>query len=212
MRRCGARCGSAQYDYPTSQCHTPVHRLLSVATSGASGSKNICFILPIILINAVTHRDYFYDSSHIYIHMYPDRMEIENPGGLPRGITIEKLGSRSVRRNRLIADLLQHRAKYINRVGSGFDRMQQSLAENSNPPLEVSTTNFFNLRFYRRVKPAAEVNLTARQWQLYRAVINEGSLAKSAASLLATPVFVFQSPLKIHPFFLCRPGETCGAK
>ncbi len=77
--------------------------------------------------------------------MFPDYIEIENPGGLYRGLTLEDLGKRSIRRNRLIADLL-HRAGYIERVGSGFSRMEQALAENNNPPLKVSATNFFNIR------------------------------------------------------------------
>src|SRR5262249_44719055 len=81
------------------------------------------------VINAVTHRDYLYDSSHIYVHMFPDYVEIESPGGLYRGLTLEDLGKRSIRRNRLIADLL-HRAGFIERVGSGFSRMENALREN----------------------------------------------------------------------------------
>lgn len=43
------------------------------------------------IINAVTHRDYFYDSAHIYLHMFPDYVEIDSPGGLHRGLSIEDL-------------------------------------------------------------------------------------------------------------------------
>lgn len=50
-----------------------------------------------------------------------------------RGLTVEDLGKRSVRRNRLIADLLQ-RAGFVERVGSGFSRMEMALADNNNPP------------------------------------------------------------------------------
>lgn len=99
------------------------------------------------LINAVVHRDYYYDHSHIYVHIFSDRLEIENPGGLFHGLRLDEFGKRSIRRNRLIADLL-HRAKYIERVGSGVDRIKKSLAENGNPPFEVVTSNFFNIQFY----------------------------------------------------------------
>ena len=58
------------------------------------------------LTNAVMHRDYFYNASRTYLNMFSDRIEIENPGGLFRGLTPEELGKRSVRRNPLIADLL----------------------------------------------------------------------------------------------------------
>lgn len=119
------------------------------------------------VVNAVAHRDYFYDSSHIYIHMFPDYIEMENPGGLFHGLTLDDLGKRSVRRNRLIADLLQ-RAGFMERVGSGFSRMENALAENNNPPLEVVVTNFFSIRFYKRLEGIEKSQLTQRQRDIYR--------------------------------------------
>jgi ATP-dependent DNA helicase RecG len=121
------------------------------------------------IINAVTHRDYYYDSSHIYVHLYPDRIEIENPGGLLHGLTVESLGKRSARRNRLIADLLD-RSGYIERVGSGFARMAHALHENNNPELQVSATNFFNICFYRRPVEFAAAMLSPRQIRLYELI------------------------------------------
>ena len=129
------------------------------------------------VINAVTHRDYLYDSSHIYVHMFPDYIEIESPGGLYRGLTLEDLGKRSIRRNRLIADLL-HRAGYIERVGSGFSRMQSSLMENSNPPLEVKASNFFNIRFYKRLEDIEPAKLTPRQIEIYQILSRRDSVNK----------------------------------
>jgi ATP-dependent DNA helicase RecG len=134
------------------------------------------------IVNAVAHRDYFYDSSHIYIHMFPDYIEIENPGGLYRGLSLEDLGKRSVRRNRLIADLL-HRAGFVERVGSGFSRMEKSLAENNNPPLEVSATNFFNIRFYKRLEGINERDLTSRQKDIYRLLCNRDKATKKEIAL-----------------------------
>lgn len=129
------------------------------------------------IINAVTHRDYYYDSSHIYIHIYPDHIDIENPGGLFNGMNIENLGKRSVRRNRLIADLLHH-AKYIERVGSGFDRMKQALAQNNNPPLEINATNFFDLRFYKRIPNITVSKMTQRQAILYHLIEERQQVTK----------------------------------
>lgn len=130
------------------------------------------------VVNAVVHRDYIYDSSHIYVHMFTDYVEIENPGGLFRDLTLEDLGKRSVRRNRLIADLL-HRSGFVERVGGGFSRMKTALAENNNPPLQVSVTNFFNIRFYKRVEKFVPASLTARQLRIYRLLAERGSLTKS---------------------------------
>lgn len=129
------------------------------------------------VVNAVVHRDYIYDSSHIYVHMFPDYIEIENPGGLYRGLSLEDLGKRSIRRNRLIADLL-HRAGYIERVGSGFSRMESALAENNNPPLEVKVTNFFNIRFYRRLNEINQSKLSARQLEIYRLLGEDQGISK----------------------------------
>lgn len=134
------------------------------------------------IINAVTHRDYLYDGSHIYIHMYPDHIDIENPGGLYSGLTIEDLGRRSVRRNRLVADLL-HRAKYIERVGSGFDRMREELKNNGNPPLEVSATNFFSIRFLKRLQDTRLQQLTPRQLAIYTSFAERGKLTKKEVAV-----------------------------
>jgi len=134
------------------------------------------------IINAVMHRDYYYGHSHTYIHIYPDYIDIQNPGGLFSGLTIEDLGKRSVRRNRLIADLLHH-AKYIERVGSGFDRMERALQENHNPPLEVQATNFFDIRFYKRLPEISTQHLTPRQAALIRLVQNREIISKKDAVL-----------------------------
>lgn len=133
------------------------------------------------IINAVMHRDYFYDGSHVYVHIFSDRLEIENPGGLPLGMTMENLGRRSVRRNRIIADLL-YRAGFVERIGSGIQRMQKALAENGNPPMSISATNFFLVRFYPRVTTKGTKALTLRQNKLYQFALEKGVIAKSEAA------------------------------
>lgn len=138
-----------------------------------------------VIVNAIAHRDYLYDASHIYIHLYQDRIEIENPGGLYKGLTLENLGKRSVRRNRLIADLLHH-ARYIEKIGSGFDRMKAALTENNNPPFEVSVTNFFDIRFYKRI---AEINLSllsSRQIVLWDLMKERKTISKKEVASILT--------------------------
>jgi ATP-dependent DNA helicase RecG len=82
-----------------------------------------------------------------------------------------------VRRNRLIADLL-HRAGYIERVGSGFDRMRTALLSNKNPSLEVTTTNFFNIRFYKRAQDMDLSKLSSRQLMLYHQFLERKIMTK----------------------------------
>lgn len=130
------------------------------------------------VINAVMHRDYYYDLSHTYVHIHSNRLEVESPGGLPLGLQLEELGQRSVRRNRLVADLL-FRAKYVERIGSGIRRMERALAENGNPPMEISASNFFVVRFYPLIAPAGTIDLTGRQSQLCRLLADRGALSTS---------------------------------
>ena len=49
---------------------------------GARRQESFEYPIPAVreaIINAVMHRDYFYDASNIYISIYSDRLEIENP-------------------------------------------------------------------------------------------------------------------------------------
>lgn len=156
-------------------------RIMSTRSSVLGARQDVYEYSPVALreavINAITHRDYLYDSSHIYIHMFPDYIEIENPGGLYRGLVLEDLGKRSIRRNRLIADLL-HRAGFIERVGSGFSRMEKALAENNNPPLQIIATNFFNIRFLKRMSGIDQSLLTARQLAIFNSVCSHPGVTK----------------------------------
>lgn len=135
------------------------------------------------IINAVMHRDYYYDASHIYIHIFSDRLEIENPGGLYHGLKIEDLGKRSVRRNRTIADLL-YRAKFVERIGSGIQRMEKALELNNNPPMEITATNFFVVKFFPRIASDRTLSLTTRQNKLYQFIKGKGSVSKTEAAQL----------------------------
>lgn len=170
-------------------CLTFLKRHINVAAKfnpNITAAREDIFDYPLIalreaVINAITHRDYSYDGSNIYIHMYPTHIDIENPGGLYHGLRIADLGKRSVRRNRLIADLL-HRSKYIERVGSGFDRMRHSLSENNNPPLEISASNFFNIRFMKREENELIKSLTTRQYNVYHLFNTRNTLSKKEIS------------------------------
>lgn len=72
------------------------------------------------VVNAFIHRDYF-DPDFISIHIFKDRIEIRNPGGLFGGLTIKDITTRyiSKRRNELLADVL-NRAHLVERKGRGI--------------------------------------------------------------------------------------------
>lgn len=61
------------------------------------------------VVNAVVHRDYEISGSQIIIRIFPDRIEIQNPGGLHNTLTEEALytGCQPVRRNQHIAGFMR---------------------------------------------------------------------------------------------------------
>lgn len=75
------------------------------------------------ITNAVMHRDWFIEGANIFVEIYTDRIEVVSPGGLPKGMTLADLGSKSIRRNALIADLL-HRIDFIEKAGTGIKRIR----------------------------------------------------------------------------------------
>ena len=72
------------------------------------------------IVNAFCHRDYR-DRDEVRVAVFPDRVEIRNPGSLPEGFTIADLRSKQIsrRRNPVIAGLLQ-RIHLIEAWGRGL--------------------------------------------------------------------------------------------
>jgi ATP-dependent DNA helicase RecG len=100
------------------------------------------------VINAVIHRDYFEKGANVMVEIFDDRVEIANPGGLPRGLRIENFGKESILRNPNIANLMQ-RIEYIEKMGTGILRMQKLLADAGLPPLRYELSGFVRAIFYR---------------------------------------------------------------
>jgi ATP-dependent DNA helicase RecG len=97
------------------------------------------FVLREAIINAVAHRDYFERGANVQVDIFDNRVEISNPGGLPKGLKPENFGKHSVARNSLIAALL-HRCNYVERAGTGIQRMREGMKEASllEPTFEFS--------------------------------------------------------------------------
>lgn len=81
------------------------------------------------LNNALTHRDYL-QNGDIQLAVYDDRIEIWNPGELPKQLTPEqlKIKHRSIPRNPFLADRL-YLIKYIERWGRGTNRIVEEMRE-----------------------------------------------------------------------------------
>jgi len=77
-----------------------------------------------------------------------NRVEIYNPGGLPKGLSAEEFGKRSVCRNPLIASLLL-RCDYIEKMGTGIERIRAALEKENCPKVKIRFNTMFTLEFPR---------------------------------------------------------------
>ncbi len=100
------------------------------------------------VINAVVHRDYFLDGSHTGFEIFDDRVEISNPGGLPRGLSEKEFGKRAVRRNPLVASLL-HRIDFVENMGTGINKIRTLIKKAGLPQPRFEFGDFYTVVFPR---------------------------------------------------------------
>lgn len=84
-----------------------------------------------LLINAIAHKQYTI-SGDIFIEVYPDRLEITNPGGLPLGITKDNILHKRHRRNPHLIRIL-HDLKLMEGEGTGYDLIYEINSRDSKP-------------------------------------------------------------------------------
>lgn len=72
-----------------------------------------------IVLNAVSHRDYQL-APPVFVRQFAQRIEVDNPGGLPPDVTIENILERQSPRNRRIADIFA-KCGLVERSGQGMD-------------------------------------------------------------------------------------------
>jgi predicted HTH transcriptional regulator len=81
------------------------------------------------IINAVAHTDYAQRGAPLRVSIFDDRLEVENPGLLPFGLTLEDLPRGvSKLRNRVIGRIF-HALGLIEQWGSGIQRMSAACRE-----------------------------------------------------------------------------------
>lgn len=94
------------------------------------------------VINAVVHTDYAQRGAPIRLALYDNRLEIENPGLLPFGLTIDDLKHGISRlRNRVIGRVF-HELGLIEQWGSGIQRMLAACADDGLRPPEFQEIGF----------------------------------------------------------------------
>ena len=92
--------------------------------------------------------DYSIAGTQVSIEVYDDRVEVVNPGGLLKGLSIKELGALSVRRNELIADLF-FRLHKVERIGMGIQKMKEAMAVAGLREPTFSSDAFFRAIFQR---------------------------------------------------------------
>jgi len=108
------------------------------------------------LINAVIHRDYFEKGANVMVEMFGDRIEITNPGGLVKGLTPENFGKISMLRNPGIANLFQ-RIDYIEKMGTGIERIRRALKEAKVPQVQYELMPSFVKAVFQRPEEVSEI-------------------------------------------------------
>jgi len=112
-----------------------------------------------VIINSLSHRDYYDRGAVIHIEVFDDRVEISNPGGLVSAIPEAEFGNRSHSRNPLIFGLFA-RMHLVEQIGSGIRRINQLMNEASLPEPIFSKEGIFVVVLKRPIK--TELNTTRK--------------------------------------------------
>jgi ATP-dependent DNA helicase RecG len=137
------------------------------------------------IANAIAHRDYFFSGAVVRVMIFDDRIEVESPGKLPRGVDLKHLEGRHVPRNETIAQLL-YDVGYIEKFGTGIRRMREEMKSHGlREPVFAEEGEFFKVTFYgpgerildlakpQRGTDLKEIGLNERQIQALKLMINE---------------------------------------
>ena len=120
------------------------------------------------VVNAVAHRDYSMSGRRIRLSMFADRLEIDSPGELPNGMTIENMEASQATRNEVITSVFgripvgdvpgsEHRQFLMERRGDGVTLILRKTQETAGVLPEFSVIDQSNVVLNI---PAAPLELT----------------------------------------------------
>lgn len=137
------------------------------------------------VINAVVHADYSQSGAPLRISVFDDRIEVEDPGLLPFGMTVEdmRMGVSRVR-NRVVARTFRELG-YIEQWGSGVPRMTAACRDAGLPEPQIEEIAG-RVRLTLRTRMAAESTLVDDQDQRILELLSGGhglTTANIAAAL-----------------------------
>jgi ATP-dependent DNA helicase RecG len=103
-----------------------------------------------LLVNALVHRPYT-QQGDIYLNLHPGRLEVENPGRLPLGVTPRNILHASRRRNEALARVF-HDLGLMEREGSGIDLIYDRLLSQGRPaPVPEEGSDWVKVTIQRRI-------------------------------------------------------------
>jgi ATP-dependent DNA helicase RecG len=134
-----------------------------------------------VVTNAVCHRDYS-SPAQIQLKIFDDRLVIWNPGGLPFGMSIERLmdpNHNSIPRNKLIA-MIFYDTGLIENYGSGIQRIFDKCHELGFPePVFKELDGGFQVTFHKDIyndEYLANLGLNGRQIKAILYVKEKGKI------------------------------------
>ena len=111
-----------------------------------------------LICNAEVHRSYAI-TGDIFINIYPEYIEIVNPGRLPYGVTPDNILHKSKKRNPHYANLMRA-LKYVEIEGSGYDKMYEILLQQGkNIPKVFEGDDYVSVKVYRRIQNSKVLEL-----------------------------------------------------
>jgi ATP-dependent DNA helicase RecG len=126
------------------------------------------------------------DGSTVRIMVFDDHIEVNSPGSLPPGVTVENIDRKHVLRNKLIANYL-YDIYYIEKWGTGITKMRRLMQEHGlAEPVFEELGSFFAVTFYgpgekildlipeEGVVDLRALGLNERQIEALRLMVNEG--------------------------------------
>jgi len=137
------------------------------------------------ILNAVSHRDYQLGGS-AFVRQYPRRLEIDSPGGLPVGITLDNILDRQNPRNRRIADIFT-KCGLVERSGQGMNLIFEDAIRQSKPVPDFARTDRYQVgitlygtvqdpnfvRFLEKIGQEKTATFTTRDWLILEMVHRE---------------------------------------
>jgi len=126
------------------------------------------------------------------VEIFDDRIEITNPGGLPKGLSNDSFGRVSIRRNELISDLF-YRLDKVERVGMGIHKMKETMALAGLKEPVFETDGFFRAIFFRpesedifptalKVGEKVGEKITANQQKIIDSILKEPTISAKELS------------------------------